>query len=85
MGLKFRIQWFDKFTELGEGGERSSDQGDDLSVIESLELPTKTTINNGCFNVSNEWISILQPYFKHDINLEKYDYTVAFDYSDKWQ
>ena len=85
MGLKLRIQWFDKLTELGEGGERSSDLGEDHSIIESLGLPTKNTINNGCFNVPNEWTPVLQPYFKHSINLEKYDYTIAFDHSDKWR
>ena len=82
MGLKFHIHWFDKKTEEFKGGEYSKDFGDDGSVIESLGMPLKDNINNGCFDVKNEWVSLLQPYFKHKINLSDSSYFVSFDYRD---
>lgn len=35
MGLKLRLEWFDRKTELLVGKEYSKDLGDDGSVIES--------------------------------------------------
>lgn len=85
MGLKFNLQWFDKATELGEGEEYTSDFGDDASVMnDDLGMPTKDIVNNGCFDVKIEWVNVLQPYFKHHIDLSVYDYQVSFDYRDKW-
>ena len=34
MGLKVRLAWYDKKTELGEGKEDSQDFGDDVVVME---------------------------------------------------
>ncbi|MHB2822570.1 colicin E3-like toxin immunity protein, partial [Klebsiella pneumoniae] len=55
MGLKLDLTWFDKKTEEFKGEEYSKDFGDDGSVIESLGMPLKDNINNGCFDVKNEW------------------------------
>lgn len=82
MGLKFNLTWFDKKTEEFNGEEYSKDFGDDGSIIESLGMPLKDNINNGCFDVKTEWVSILQPYFKNVIEIRKYNYFVSFDYRD---
>jgi hypothetical protein len=45
MGLKLRLQWYDKETELGEGNEFSLDFGDDAQIMtKDLGLPTKGTL-----------------------------------------
>jgi len=36
MGIKVRLNWYDKETEIGVGKEYSVDLGDDGSVIEAL-------------------------------------------------
>lgn len=51
MGLKLRLEWFDKQTECYEGEEYSKDLGEDGAVIEALGIPIKNNINNGGFNV----------------------------------
>lgn len=85
MGLRLRLQWYDKETELGEGNEFSSDFGDDAKIMtKDLGLPTKGNVNNGFFDVEPEWIPILQPHFLHKITPTIYDYQVSFDYRDKW-
>ncbi|WP_435947078.1 colicin E3-like toxin immunity protein [Dryocola sp. BD586] len=85
MGLKIRLQWFDKSTELGAGKEYSADFGNDAGIMtEELNMPTKGIVNNGVFEVKREWVSSLQPYFNHIIDLTSYDYFVAFDYRDTW-
>jgi len=84
MGLKIRLEWYDKRTEMGEGEELSKDFGDDGSVIEALGLPIEGNVNNGGFNVSAQWVDTLQPHFRHPIQLLSYDYQVAFVYRDQW-
>lgn len=82
MGLKLDLTWFDKKSEDFKGEEYSRDFGDDGSIIERLGMPLKDNINNGCFDVTNEWVPLLQPYFKHQINLSDSSYFVSFDYRD---
>lgn len=84
MGLKISLDWYDKETSHGIGEELSKDFGDDGSVIEALGIPIENNINNGGFNVTNDWVSILQTHFNHAINLNLYDYQVSFDYCDHW-
>lgn len=84
MGLKLRLEWFDRKTELLVGKEYSKDLGDDGSVIESLGLPLKDNINNGGFDVEKKWGPILQPYFKNKIDVDEYWYQISFDYRDEW-
>jgi hypothetical protein len=47
MGLKLRLEWYNKQTESYEGEEYSEDLGDDGSVIEALRIPVENNINNG--------------------------------------
>jgi len=84
MGLKIRLEWYDKETELGEGEELSQDFGDDGSVIEALGMQIENNINNGGFDVGPHWVNTLQSHFDHVIRLSTYDYQVAFIYRDKW-
>lgn len=84
MGLKLRLEWFDRKTELLVGKEYSKDLGDDGSVIESLGLPLKDNINNGGFDVEKKWGPSLQPYFKNKIDVDEYWYQISFDYRDEW-
>ncbi|MBK5352141.1 cloacin [Pseudomonas sp. TH41] len=84
MGLKLRLEWYDKQTELCQGEESSKDLGDDESILDSLGIPVENNINNGGFDVANHWIEIIQPHFQHSIVLATYDYQIAFDYRDSW-
>lgn len=84
MGLKLRLEWFDKKTELLVSKDYSKDFGDDGTIIESLGLPLKDNINNGGFDVLPKWVAILQPWFKNRIDIDKYCYQISFDYRDKW-
>ncbi|EOF8198221.1 colicin E3-like toxin immunity protein [Yersinia enterocolitica] len=84
MGLKLRLTWFDKTTNVFVGTEYSKDFGDDDTIIERLELPLDDTMNNGEFDVAPSWITSIQPYFKNIIAIDNYDYFIAFDYRDEW-
>jgi len=82
MGLKLRLEWYDKHTQLCEGEEYSKDLGDDETVLNALGIPVENNINNGGFNVVENWTPIIQPYFQHNIFLTAYNYQISFDYSD---
>ncbi|MHC8304590.1 colicin E3-like toxin immunity protein [Pseudomonas sp. PB3P13] len=84
MGLKLRLEWYDKTTEIGEGREFTDDLREDVSVLEALGIPTENTINNGGFDVQTSWVTILQPYFRHLIDIDSYDYQISFDYRNTW-
>lgn len=80
MGLKVRLAWYNKSTGLGEGKELSSDFGDDVAILVQLNLSAEQDINNGEFNVKDDWLPVLQPLFVHYINLDAFDYQVSFNY-----
>ena len=84
MGLKVHLQWFDKKTEDFIGKEYSIDLGDDDTIIEQTINPKENIINNGWFDVVSSWVPYLQKYLTHKIELDKYDYQVAFAYRDSW-
>ncbi|MDU9028618.1 cloacin [Pseudomonas mediterranea] len=84
MGLKLRLDWYNKKTETGEGKEYSIDLADDLSIITVLGLENEPELYDGGFDLSEEWISILQPFFGHRIDIAKYDYQIAFRYRAIW-
>ncbi|SDB52326.1 MULTISPECIES: colicin E3-like toxin immunity protein [unclassified Pseudomonas] len=84
MGLKLRLDWYDKKTELAGGKEYSKDMGDDLSVITALKLGSEPEIYDGGFDVLAGWIPIIQPFFDHPIEPEKFDYQIAFRYRTNW-
>lgn len=80
MGLKLRLAWYDRNTGQGEGVELSQDFGDDVSVMDELGLSIDHDINNGEFDVANEWLTILQPLFMHSIDLCLFNYQISFNY-----
>ena len=80
MGLKLRLAWYDRNTGQGEGVEFSQDFGDNVSVMDELVLSIDHDINNGEFDVVNEWLTILQPLFMHPIDLGLFDYQISFNY-----
>lgn len=84
MGLKLRLEWFNKQTDLLVGKEYSKDFGDDGSVIESLGIPLRDNINNGGFDLEESWIPLLQPHFNNKIETDKNLYQISFDYRDSW-
>jgi len=84
MGLKLSLEWYNKQTESYEGEEYSEDLGDDGFVIEALGIPVENNVNNGGFDVPQEWVKTLQPHFQHSIDWSRYDYQIAFDYRDSW-
>jgi hypothetical protein len=84
MGLKLRLEWFDKTTELGIGTERSADLGEDYSVVDSLGLSVDDDINNGMFELREEWLLTIQPHFSHKIISSESDYFLALDYRKSW-
>jgi len=80
MGLKIRLEWFDKKTEFLEGKEYSRDLGDDGSMIEALGLMDEAEIYDGGFDVEVDWAPKLQPLFSQKIELGDFDYQVSFRY-----
>ncbi|MCS4250335.1 hypothetical protein M2394_004681 [Pseudomonas sp. BIGb0164] len=82
MGLKVRLEWFDRTTERLSGTEDSADLGDDYSVISKLGLSIDKDVNNGMFELRREWLSRVQVHFSHGIALSESDYFIAFDYED---
>lgn len=82
MGLKARLEWFDRTTKHLSGAEDSADLGDDYSVISNLGLSVDEDVNNGMFELRREWLLLVQAYFSHEIELSESDYFIAFDYED---
>jgi hypothetical protein len=84
MGLKVRLDWYDKETELGAGKEYSRDMGDDTSLIVALGLEGEPRMYDGGFDVLGEWIPVLQPFFDHLIDPGQFDYQISFRYRVAW-
>jgi hypothetical protein len=84
MGLKIRLRWFDKISELLIEKEYSKGFGNDTEILDELNIPSENNINNGNLDVVAEWVEILQPYFKHHLDLSRYDYQISFDYRNFW-
>lgn len=80
MGLKVRLEWFDRTTEWILGDEDSVDQGNDFSIVTKLGLSIDDAVNNGMFEIRREWLPLLQPYFSHQIVLSENDYFIALDF-----
>ncbi len=84
MGLKVRLDWYNKKTEVAEGKEYSSDLGEDGSIIEALGLMDVAQIYDGGFDVLEEWVPKLQPFFSHKIDENAFDYQISFRYKKVW-
>lgn len=84
MGLKIRLEWYDKATEIAAEKEYSADLGDDGSIIDALGLMAESEIYDGGFDVLSAWIPELQLLFEHKIDTAAFDYQVAFRYRQVW-
>ncbi|MHC8321940.1 colicin E3-like toxin immunity protein [Pseudomonas sp. GB2N2] len=84
MGLKVRLDWYDKETEMADGKEYSADLGDDGSIIAALGLMAESEIYDGGFDVLAAWIPEIQPLFNHQIDKAAFDYQIAFRYRKAW-
>jgi hypothetical protein len=84
MGIKVRLEWYDKRTEALNADEYSIDFGDDDTILHALGLMDEFQIFDGGYNVLPTWIPILQRYFEHQIDPTLYDYQVSFRYRDHW-
>lgn len=84
MGIRVRMHWFDKAKALSVDREYSADLGGHNAIFKSIGLSVDHNVNNGNFPVEKHWVTFMQPLFYHWIDLEHYDYQVAFDYKDKW-
>lgn len=84
MGLKIRLNWYDKKTEITEGKEYSADLGDDGTIIEALGLMDEDNIYDGCFDMKASWIPKLQPLFSHEVDATSFDYQISFRYRKDW-
>ena len=84
MGLKVRLDWYDKDTEIADGKEYSVDLGDDGSIIAALGLMPESEIYDGGFDVLAAWIPEIQPLFNHQIDTAAFDYQIAFRYRKTW-
>ncbi|AZE57382.1 hypothetical protein C4K03_5258 [Pseudomonas synxantha] len=82
MGLKVRLEWFDRTTNWIRGTESSADLGNDYSMMSKLGLSVDEDVNNGMFEMRREWLSLMQIHFTHEIALSESDYFIAFDYED---
>jgi hypothetical protein len=85
MGLKLKVNWYDKKSELLVGKEYSKDFGDDdFLIYETISPKEENIINNGIFDLEQEWISQIKNHISHKIDMSKYDYFIAFEYNDTW-
>lgn len=83
MHLSVILEWFEKSTGLGIG-EEPSNIFEDYSILTSLELEEDYQIFDGSYDVKEQWITVLQPHFKHEINQDNYDYQISFHHQGPW-
>lgn len=70
-----------RHSNLGVSGGRVVKRlGGDESELNALGTPAADNINNGSFNVAQNWLATMQPYFQHQIDLRVHDYQISFDY-----
>lgn len=78
MSYKIRLQWFNQQTSQGEGKELSDVLDSNIYFLDKIGLSDEYQIYAGVYDVVGEWLPYIQPYFKHQLNLQKYDYQLAF-------
>lgn len=68
------MQWFNKQTSEGEGKEFSGALDNSIYFLDKIGLSDEPQIYDGVA----EWLPYIQPYFQHQVNLQRYDYQLAF-------
>ncbi|MBW4795192.1 colicin E3-like toxin immunity protein [Pseudomonas tolaasii] len=84
MVMKIRLRWYEKHSNDLKADEYSADIDDADSVFEALGLSEETAIYADVFNVLQNWITTLQPYFQHAIEPSLFDYQISFRYQGTW-
>ncbi|EXF91259.1 cloacin immunity family protein [Pseudomonas sp. CVAP len=84
MGMKVRLEWYDKETEALAADEFSIDFGDDDSILAALGLSNEPEIFDGGFDVLPKWVAMIQPHFNHQIDTNLFDYQISFRYRNHW-
>ncbi|MBT0729346.1 colicin E3-like toxin immunity protein [Rosenbergiella nectarea] len=78
MSYKIRLQWFNKQTSEGEGKEFSGVLDNSVYFLDKIGLSDEPQIYDGVYDVVIEWLPYIQSYFQHQLNLQRYDYQLAF-------
>jgi len=84
MVMKIKLRWYEKNNDDLKENECSVDIHDADSSFDALGLSEETEIYADVFNVLPNWISILQPYFQHEIQPNLFDYQISFRYQGAW-
>ncbi|MEW5509091.1 colicin E3-like toxin immunity protein [Pseudomonas antarctica] len=84
MVMKIKLRWYEKNNDDLKENECSVDIHDADSSFDALGLSEETAIYADVFNVLPNWISILQPYFQHEIQPNLFDYQISFRYQGAW-
>lgn len=84
MVMKIRLRWYEKHSNDLKADEYSADIDDGDSFFEALDLSEETAIYADVFNVLPNWITRLQPHFKHMIEPTLFDYQISFRYQGAW-
>lgn len=79
MGLKIVLSWKNKENEPHcVGGESSKDFGEDEGIMYALGV-YPPNYQPGTELLLYSWgVPIIQQFFKHQINIDKYDYRILF-------
>lgn len=78
MSYKMRLHWFNKENADGEGKEFSAVLDNSVYFLDKLGLSGESDIYDGGYDVKADWLQYIQSYFQHQINLQQYDYQLAF-------
>ncbi|MBV4413707.1 hypothetical protein J0B02_12915 [Enterobacteriaceae bacterium YMB-R22] len=78
MSYRMRLQWFNKQTTEGEGKEFSAILDNSVYFLDKLGLSDESEIYDGGYVVKVDWLPYIQQYFQNQINLQQYDYQLAF-------
>ena len=84
MVMKIRLRWYEKHSNDLKADEYSAEIDDGDSFFEALDLSEETAIYADVFNVLPNWITTLQPHFKHMIDPTRFDYQISFRYQGAW-
>ncbi|MDF7679445.1 colicin E3-like toxin immunity protein [Enterobacteriaceae bacterium ESL0689] len=78
MSYKMRLQWFNKQTAEGEGKKFSDVLDNNVYFLDKIGLSNELQIYDGVYDVIVEWLPYIQPYFQHQLDLQRYNYQLAF-------
>ncbi|MDF7681167.1 colicin E3-like toxin immunity protein [Enterobacteriaceae bacterium ESL0689] len=72
--------WYNKENFENEGYDISAILDNSICFLDALGLANDSRIYDGGYDVKENWLQYIQPYFQHQIDLQQYDYQLAFRY-----